>query len=557
MKKISCLLIIAILLNFNLFRSDSRNQEGITIFAGPEAKAGENAAKPEKKSPCVWTRANKKNIVRFSLARTGGPVLDPHSMKGDFAIHFNPNVFEGLLKIKPDTGELIPALAQSYEWLSPEIVEFRLRRGVTFHNGDPVDAEAVKYSFERMAAVTGSSSWIKWVVPEFQRVEIIDPHTVRIHLSRHNSIFLMSMRFFSILPKLYLEEHGAEYFMAHPVGTGPFKICKIEYDHDGVVQAVYMEKNKNYWDTGKPYLNGLVYYFGMTQQQSLKKLLMGEVDAMGALPIRNILDVRKKGLVVHQKGQGLITWLYFNLSKYKKNSPVWNPLVRKAILHSIDFDRIKAVVYNNRASQNNQWAFPGIPGFSNQAKNYSFNVALSRTLLKQAGYDKGFSLKAYCDDVTYEESRILKSSLAVIGINVEFDVLDELSSNCILMSKRNPGSPCHPMLKKYDFMVGDFGWGFPHNFVTHLHTFSPEAAFSLVSDEYPGSLETIDMFLDAKSTFGEENAAKKWEKISEYELDRLAICGLMLKKTYYSTVKNLKFDIYGTYDFTEARYVSE
>ena len=436
---------------FLLVLSSCDNKQEQVNENAPEVLSEDNIASGDASSEQM-SPGEEQNVVHFALARLGGPKLDPHNAKGDLELNLYPNIFEGLLKIKPDTGELIPALAESYEWITPEIVEFSLRQGVTFHNGEAFDAEAVKYSFERMAAAEPGWNWIVKVLPEFQKVEIMDPYRVRIHLSRHNSVFLNSARFFTILPPRYLEEHGTEYFARNPVGTGPFKVVKIDYN-DETVKTIHMEKNENYWDKGKPYLDGLVYYFGMTQNEALEKLLNAEVDAMADLPVRNILDVRKAGLISTKRGQGLITWLYFNLSKYKKDSPLWDPRVRKALIHSIDFNRIKEVVYNNRASQNNQWAFPGIPGYSEDAENYSYDIDLSRKLLEEAGYKDGFNLQAYCDDVNYEESRILQSSFKAIGINVEFDVLDEATNNCFLGSRKNPDSPCHPMLEKYDFML--------------------------------------------------------------------------------------------------------
>jgi len=492
------------------------------------------------------------NSVRFSLARSGGPNLDPHSVQGDLELHFNPNVFEGLLKIDPDSGELVPCLAEGYDWITPQIIEFQLRKDLVFHNDEPFNAESVKFSFERMAAVEEGFNWIKAVLPEFERVEIIDPYKVRIHLSHHNSIFLISSRFFVILPPQYLKQNGVDYFLRNPVGTGPFKVKKIDYK-ESVVKTIYMEKNLNYWDAGKPAIDELTYHFGFSQEESFQLLSEGKIEAMGDLPIRKILEAKKTGLEVHSKGQGLISWLYFNLSRYKKDSPIWNPDVRKAIIHSINFDQIKKVVYNNRAEQNNQWAFPGIPGYNPESENYAYDPEKSKQLLKQAGYAEGFSLYAYCDDVSLDEALILQSSVKQIGIDIQFDILNEAENNCFLSSRRDPDSPCHHLLSKYDFMIGDFSWGLPHNYVSHLHTFSQDSFVSMVSEDYPDAGNTVALFNEAKRAFGTE-ADDKWKAISAYELDRLSVAGLMLKDTYYSTVENLVFEVYGSYDFSEAKY---
>jgi len=488
----------------------------------------------------------------FSVSRSGGPYLDPHAVQGDLELHLNPNIFEGLLKIEADTGKLIPCLATSYSWVTPEIVEFELRKNVHFHNGEIFDAQAVQYSFKRMAAVKNGFNWIRAILPEFKKVEIVNPHTVRIHLHQHSSIFLISSRFFVILPPKYLREKGVEYFLKHPVGTGPFAVEKIEYDK-GTVKTVYLHKNTEYWNSKQPKLDQLVFHFGLNQRESLKLLLQGKLDGMGDLPIRRILDAKKAGLDVRKKGQGLLSWLYFNLSKYKRHEPVWAPEVRKAIMHAIDYNRIRRIVYRNRAVQNNQWAFPGLPGYDEHLKNYDYNPVKAKELLKKAGYENGFHLSAYCDDVSLDEAKIVKSSLKRIGIKVTFDILDEQTNNCFLTSRKNPDSPCHPLLKKYDFMIGDFGWGLPHNYVSHIHTFSLDSFVSMVAEDYPGAKDTVKLFNRARHSFGED-AAEAWRKITAYEFDRLSVAGLMLKNTYFAVPKDLSWEVYGAYDFSKAEY---
>ena len=493
-----------------------------------------------------------QETVRFSVARTGGPHLDPHAVQGDLELHLNPNIFEGLLKIEPDTGLLIPCLAQSYKWITPEIVEFNLRKNVTFHNGENFDAQSVKFSFERMAAVQNGFNWVKAVLPEFKRVEIIAKHRVRIHLSQHSSIFLISARFFTILPSAYLQEHGTDYFMKHPVGTGPFAVENIEYDR-ATVKTVSLKKNLTYWNPDQPKIDKLIYHFGIDQAKSFSLLKTGKIDAMGDLPIRLILDAKKAGYDVRKKGQGLISWLYFNLSKYKRESPVWLPEVRKAIMHAIDFKRIREVVYRNRAVQNNQWAFPGLPGYLEGHTNFNYAPKKSKTLLKKAGFQNGFTLYAYCDDVSLDTAKVLKASLGQVGIQLNIDILDEATNNCFLTSRKKPDSPCHHMLKKYDFMVGDFGWGLPHNYVSHLHTFSLDSFVSMVAEDYPGAKETVQMFNVARHSFGDK-AQEKWKEITAYELDRLSVAGLMLKDTFFVAPQNLDWEVYGAYDFSKADY---
>lgn len=504
--------------------------------------------------PPLFAAAEHKNKVRFSVSRAGWPVLDPHTVQGDLELHFNPNVFEGLYKIEPDTGRLIPAIAESHRWISPTVVEFVLRKGVLFHNGETCDAEAVKFSFERMAAVKDGFNWVKAIIPEFQKVEVIDPRTVRIHFSAHNSTFLISTRFFVILPPKLLREKGTDAFVKLPVGTGPFKVHSIDYTPEGKARRVVLLKNRDYWAKGMPRLERVVFLFGVNQQRSLDLLKNGKIDAMADLPIRNIIDVKKIGADARGKGQGLISWLLFNLSEHKKGSPVWHPKVRRAIMHAIDYDRILKIVYSGRASKNNQWAFPGLPGYVAGLPNFVYDPQLSRKLLQEAGYPDGFALHAYSDDVSLDEAKIVRSSLARIGISVTLDLLDEATNNGIITSRRDALSPYHKKLKEYDMMIGDFGWGLPHNYVTHLHTFSPESFCSMVDESYPGSDKTMPMFNAAKSAFGEEAANQKWEEITAWERERLSVAGLVLKNSYYAVPRNLDWKVFGSFDFSKAFY---
>ncbi|MGN7611273.1 ABC transporter substrate-binding protein [Magnetococcales bacterium HHB-1] len=455
------------------------------------------------------------------------------------------------MKLDPASGELIPALATHFQWISPTIIEFDLRPGVTFHNGEPFNAEAVKFSFERMAAVTDGFNWIQAIIPEFERVEIISPLKVRIHFRHHNSIFLISSRFFIILPPVLLKTKGTQFFREHPVGTGPFAFKRIVHKPNGET-AIHLERNQRYWDPQIPKLDHLIFHFGIDQKQSLKRLISGELDAIADLPIRRLLEARKAGLKTPAKGQGLISWLYFNLTRHKEGSPVWSPEVRHAIAHAIDYQRILKVVYHNRATINQQWAFPGLPGHVNNLPNYSYDLNRARKLLTKAGYPNGFKLNMYCDDVSLDEAKIIKGSLAKLNIEVHIDILDEATNNCILTSRRQPNSPCHNRLKYYDMMMGDFGWGLPHNYVSHLHTFSLNSFASMVADHYPDAKRTITMFKAAKRAFGKTKATAKWEEITAYEHRRLGLLGIVLKNTYFATRPDLEWSVFGAYDFSHA-----
>lgn len=498
----------------------------------------------------LFIYANADNKLIFSVSRTGEPHLDPHRAQGDLELHLNPNIYEGLYKIEPDTGKLIPALATAHRWINDKILEFDLRKGVVFHNGEKFDAKAVKLSFERMASIEDGFNWIKAIAPEFESVEIINQYRIRIHFKKHNSIFLISSRFFVILPPKLIQK-SIDYAVSAPIGTGPFIAKKIIKKNGKIVQ-ITLQKNDLYYDKRYPKLKTVEFLFGMSQEDGLKALKTGKIDAMADIPIRSLLDVKKEGLILHTKGQGLLSWLYFNLTKEKKNSPIYDKRVRQAILHAIDYQKILRVVYKKHASINHQWAFPNLPGYSNNLSNYDYNITKAKMLLKEAHVKEGTMFYMYCDDVSLDEAKIIKSSLNAIGLDVSIDILDEATNNCILTAKNNPKSKCYNKLSYYDFMSGDFGWGLPHNYVSHLHSFSQNSFASLVDASHPSAKESDKLF--SKAVHSALDSNKKWEAVTEFEYDRLSITGLFLKETFYATRKGLKWDVYGSYDFTKANY---
>lgn len=502
-------------------------------------------------SQLILAQDNSPKHIDFFMSRIGSPNVDAHSVQGDLELHLNPNIFEGLYKINPSDGSLKPALAISHKWINDKIIEFNLRKGVTFHNGEKFDANSVKFSFERMKHVTNGFNWIKAIIPQYEKVEIINSHKVRIHFSSHNSIFLISSRFFIILPPKYIKKYGIEYFKKNPVGTGAFYVNKIQYKNDNI-EKIYFKAYKKYWVEGIPKLESLTFNFNIDKKYTLNEVKDNKSIVIADVPIRSLLEVKKLGFDIQRKTQGLLGWLYFNLTKYKQNTPIANKKFRQMIFYAIDYEKIKKVVYRNHAKVNHQWAFPNMPGYVDELENYMYDIKKSKEIFNELGLKSGLELYMYSDDASLDEAKIIKISLEKLGINLKIDVLTEAENNCILTAKNNQNSKCHDKLKYYDFMIGDFGWGLPHNYVSHLHTFSQKSFASLMSEDDPTAKVSTEMFANAVSNF--KNPDESWKQITKYEFERLGISGLFLKDTFYAKPKKLVFNVYGSYDFTNAYF---
>jgi peptide/nickel transport system substrate-binding protein len=181
-------------------------------------------------------------------------------------------LYEGLLT-RSEQGELQPNLAESWKSVSPTLYEFKIRRGVTFHNGREMNASDVKYSFDReLDPKTGSPFRAIWSAVD--KIETPDKWTVRFQLKQPNAPFLNYLAGpygHQIVAKEVVEKNGDLNQVA--AGTGPFRLA--EYVPDSHLK---LEKHKGYWRKGRPYLDGINIRIIKDESARLSAIRAGAVD---------------------------------------------------------------------------------------------------------------------------------------------------------------------------------------------------------------------------------------------------------------------------------------
>ncbi|WP_333814311.1 ABC transporter substrate-binding protein [Tabrizicola sp.] len=341
------------------------------------------------------------------------------------------SLFDGLMDYVPGTTTLRPGLAESYEISGDGLVyTFHLRPGVKFHNGREMTAEDVKYSLDRVTnpATQSPGAGFFGSIAGFENagdgglsgVEVVDPATVKITLTRPDATFLhvMALNFSFVVPKEVVEAEGAD-FGKKPVGTGAFKLTEWTLG-----QRLVFEKNPDYWIAGVPYLDSFTVEVGQEPVVALLRLQNGEVDIPGdGIPPAKFTEVMgdpAQAARVVVGGQLHTGYVTMNVT-----TPPFDKLeVRKAVNMAINKERITQII-NGRAVPATQPLPPSMPGYTEGYAGYPYDPEGAKALLAEAGLADGFETELYVmnTDPNPRIAQAIQQDLAAIGIKANLQNL--------------------------------------------------------------------------------------------------------------------------------------
>lgn len=294
-------------------------------------------------------------------------------------------------------------------------ITLSLRKGVKFHDGTDLNAEAVKWCIDR--AIENR------MVKGFKSVDVIDVYTVRINVSHYqnNMLNILSSSYTSpVSPTAYkaMEEEKA---LWHPVGTGPFKFENYERG-----SRLTFTKWEGYWGKGKPYLDGLEYLFirdPMTQQAAMQARGEEKVHVLAVTTGEQAAMLKAKGFKDLTTYTGSISLVP---DSKDPNSPLSNRKVRLALSYAINRDAIVKARGFGLWSPANQAPTPGKPGHLQEPEFGRYDPEKAKQLLKEAGYPNGFQTKIYPMPGLVDRDAMvaIQRFLAEVGIKAELEFLD-------------------------------------------------------------------------------------------------------------------------------------
>jgi len=345
----------------------------------------------------------------FDPAETSG-IITPFMML--YALH------DALAKPMPG-NPMAPSLAESWTATPDSLVyEFVLRKGVRFHNGEPVTADDVKFSFERYRGV-GASTYKARIAS----VDVVDPQRVRFRFKQPWPDF---MTFYGtpatgagwIVPKKYVEKVGDDGFKKAPVGAGPYKFVSFV---PGV--ELVLEANEQYWRK-VPSVKRLVFKAVPDESTRLAMLKRGEADVVYSIRGALAEELRRTpGLTLKPNYPPGTFWLAF-VDQWDPKSPWHDRRVRLAANHALDRNAINQAETLG-LSRITGSLIPHTFDFYWPAPLSAFDRPKAKQLLAEAGYPNGFDAGDYYCDVSYANlGEAVVNDLKAAGIRVQLRPLE-------------------------------------------------------------------------------------------------------------------------------------
>jgi peptide/nickel transport system substrate-binding protein len=342
----------------------------------------------------------------FTFATAARPAgLDPALVTDTESHRITRQILEGLVGVDPLTSAPTPLLAES--WTQSEdgrTYTFKLRRGVTFHDGEPFNAAAVCANFDRWFNLPASARGSGHLAYEavfnaysdspalavYKSSTAVDEHTVSIELATRLAAFIPALASpeFAMSSPAALQRFSADAlngdrdgqkmseYASHPVGTGPFVLESWEGDE------VRLASYPDYWGE-RGQIAAIVFKVMTSPASRLRALKSGEVDGYDLVTVSDVDDLARNGMQILQRDPYSIMYLGIN----QAFPGLDNIKMRQAIAHAIDKDALLDGLFLNGTKQANQFVPEKLGVSSGSVTSYGYDPERAAELLKEAGYD--------------------------------------------------------------------------------------------------------------------------------------------------------------------------
>ncbi|MCI0478665.1 MAG: ABC transporter substrate-binding protein [Anaerolineales bacterium] len=397
---IVCAIVILVVSAFLIACTSAPAQEKSVVKETPLIAAKETLPAPTVAAPQATKPAQPATTPTAETFKRGGTlvvgvnsapsIFDPADHRDRITETVIRQWADPLIMYWPDTKRHLQ-LAESIKQIEPKVWEVKLRKGITFHNGDPFTAADVKFTFERLikdSAIEYPKPHIsprKSLIEPLERVEQIDEYTVRMHLSAVHPDFVSGLFSQEIVPKKYIETVGTQGYLKQPIGTGPFKFVQGE-----LTGPIILERYAGYHGgpvevppVGAAFVDKVIFQIIPEASARMAALQKGEVDIAIAVPPQMVAQLKANPNIKIKTAPGTTV---YTIDLNTSQPPFNDARVRRAMNHAVDLGGIVTKLFEG-------YAIPlaGPLGVHNQfydkdLKPYGYDVKKAKDLLAEAGW---------------------------------------------------------------------------------------------------------------------------------------------------------------------------
>lgn len=362
---------------------------------------------------CGGEKAEEKVDKSVIVSQGSKPKsLDPNMYNEIPALTITEQIFNTLLKVD-ENGNIVPELAESFEYITPIELVIKIKQGVKFHNGDTLTSKDVVFSIKRMLDKPAS----RIMIDAINKVEAIDDYTVKITLSKPSSPLLFGLA--HPLTAILNEKDTLaknDVIATAPMGTGPYKF--VEWGSGEKIELVAFD---DYFE-GRPKIDTLTYRAITENSSRLAALETGEID------IAYNMDAIDSGIVENNPELQLISqpttsteYITFNTTK----APFDNKDFRKAVNYALNRQSMSDSIFMGKAKPANSIVNPNVFGHSDRVEGYPYNVEKAKEYLKKSGIENpSFTLFVNDNTTRLQLAQIIQANLKEIGIDVKIETLE-------------------------------------------------------------------------------------------------------------------------------------
>jgi len=384
-----------------------------TSAGGPAAEGTQAPSDAPAGTGAATDSGNGRNLV--IAVNNNFITLDTHASRDSLTNSVNEIMYESLVRYDDDLN-LVPNLAERYEISDDALVyTFKLKEGITFHDGELLTAEVVKANIDRVMNPDKALRQAR-TFSYAEEINILDDYTLEVKLRQPYMAFLSRLEAFRIISPAALENEDK--LPKNPVGTGQFRFVEwVEGDH------MTVEKNPDWRNADQIQVDTITFKFVPENGTRVAMLETGEADIIYPMPNEMVSKIEANSdLVLEVRDSTVCRYVTMN----QNVEPFDDVRVRQALNYAIDKDAFIAVVKGGYGNKLNSAMSPVLPYYV-EHEEYAYNIEKAKELLTEAGYPDGFEATIWgnTESETVRGMNFIEQQLSLIGVKLNVMPLEE------------------------------------------------------------------------------------------------------------------------------------